>query len=216
MRSTVGVVILVVLLSGCAADDGPSSPSESSAAPSMTTTSDPAPPPIEVTDTLYFLRAPDMTLVTPTGSEPETAPYSFGSGFGGAVPRWDYRAQADAAPTSVDSTVWIRVVEPLFAPPSQAPCVWSLEVFAGDEYAFPIMCSGPPGPTITAGDYELKFSTDSANQTSVAAGTTWGFVLRRTAFSPTPNEAVLILVNSDDTPTHVKVAGAAEPKPAPP
>lgn len=216
MQRAVGLVLIIILLAGCAGSEAPDESPSASATPTTSGTMEPAPPPVEVTDTLFFLPVPDMTLVAPTGSEPQTTPYSFGSGFGGSVPRWEHRAAADAAPSGVEASVWIRVVEPLTVPPSQTPCVWSLEVYAGDEFAFPVMCSGPNGPTITMGDYELKFASSSANQTAVPMGTTWAFQMRRTAFSPTPNEAVLILVNSEDFPSHVKIDGLAEPEPAPP
>lgn len=207
------LVVVFVLLAGCAGSDEPADSSSPIATPSTSSPTETAAPPLETTETLFFLPAPDLTLDAPTGSEPETTPYSFGGGFGGAVPRWEYGSKADASPSSVDATVWIRVVEPLAVPPAQAPCVWSLEVYAGDEFAFPVMCSGPVGPTIMAGDYELKFSSSSPNQTAAAAGTSWAFQMRRTAFSPTPNEAVLILVNSEDFPSNVRIAGFAEPKP---
>lgn len=215
MRRVLGVVLLAALLSGCADADESDGPSISS--PPTTGTSaanETTAPPIEVTDTLFLLRVPDVTLVPPTGSEPETTPYGFGDmSFGSTIPRWEYRAQAAAAPTGVESSIWIRVVEPLFVPPAQTPCTWSLEVYAGDEFAFPVMCSGPNGPNVMTGDYELKFSSSSPNQTAVEAGATWAFQLRRTAFSPTPNDAVLILVNAEDFPSHVKVSGLMEPKP---
>ncbi len=213
MRRVLGVMLLAALVSGCADAEESLDPSDSPAPTGTTMATEPPAPPIEVTDTLFLLRVPDVTLVPPTGSEPEITPYGFGSGFGSTIPLWEYRAQADAAPTSAEATVWIRVVEPLFVPPAQPPCGWSLEVYAGDEFAFPVMCSGPNGPNVMPGDYELKFSSSSPNQTAVAAGTTWAFQLRRTAFSPTPNDAVLVLVNSEDFPSSVKIAGLIEPKP---
>jgi hypothetical protein len=215
MRGAALVLVLFVALAGCAGSDipdGEPSPA-TSIITSTTEPSVPTEPPVPTTDTLFFLKAPDMSAIAGKEESPEATPYSFGGGFGGAPPRWEYVSFADATPSEADASIWIRVIEPLFVPPSQTACVWSLEVFVGDEPAFPIMCSGPTGPTITAGDYELRFSSGSPNQTAVAARSTWGFQLRRTAFSPTPNESVVVLSASEEFPSRIQIVGLDEPKP---
>ena len=217
MRPPVLSVVLMVLLAGCAGGGEDSDDVASISSPNTTEAASPTltAEPIPTTDTLYFRKVPDMSVEAGTESTPETTPYSFGGGgFGGSPPRWEYLAQADASPQEVEATIWIRIVEPLVVPPAQPACVWSLNVYANDEFAFPTMCSGPNGPNVMPGDYELRFSTGSPNQTAVVARSTWAFVLGRTAFSPTPNEAVLVLTGSEDFPSNVRIGGLAEPTPA--
>jgi hypothetical protein len=197
------VLASVIVLAGCAAEE------EVNPSPTTgTTTGTPEPtaePPGPVTNQLFFLK--------PTGSTPETTPYSFAGGFGGAPPRWEHRIVAEATPAGADASVWVRVIEPLFVPTNQSACAWSMQVFAEDEPIYPILCSGPSGPIIQPGDYELRFSGDSTANEALPVGTTLAFAMGRAGFSPTPNEAAVILTSSENFASNVVLEGLKEPLP---
>lgn len=222
------LMFVVVALAGCfgAGADGQASKSERPAA-STSAASTPVPQAlVAVTDTLR-LRS-DLTLTTSnaTKSEPDqtASPYQ-GPGLlpqQGSDLVWTYRLTGgNLTLGAYEARIWVRVVETLAGPPEGPICSWSLTVEffrnprnddGSSNSIYPIACSGPTGPTVAPGDYELRFSAEEP-----LMGASYGFGqeievrLNRDALGPSAESSAFVLTGSADFDSRITFTGAAEP-----
>lgn len=220
----VGGLALAAALAGCSgpeADDSPDAFPTSPTTEALQPTPDAGLSP-STTEELHLLGAPVVSTFPPA---PEDSWRSTVTYRGGQDPtegaRWLYTLQAPADLGAVSVRLWIQVVETLVVPPSTATCVWSLDVNGLDGadpiLAYPRMCSGPQGPTISPGTYELSFEA-SSTQTGgdVEPGHSLQFHLRRAGFSPSPDDAVFALSDAAEHDSAASVEGLQEPLPPDP
>ena len=217
------IVLVLLLLSGCAGSSAPSSKASSSSL--ATTSTAPTPKPVPPTDTLHFAVAPDMVLKAPKGSEPNQTELPA-SGFGGpgggggqTGAEWEYALASNMTFAAYEAHVFVRVVDQLVAPPDAATlCSWSLQVSVGGsgqgppQVQYPSACTGPSGPTIAPGDYELVFTSSGPTQvTDVGPGDVMTLRVARTGTSPTPTTSVFVLTGAKDFDSRITFTGLKEP-----
>ncbi|MEK6984880.1 MAG: hypothetical protein AABX89_00650 [Candidatus Thermoplasmatota archaeon] len=218
------VASVLLLLSGCA--ESATESSASSAAPSSSSTSlTPKPKPVVLTDTLHFDSAGGMNGTIPTGVEPNQTelPASSGAGFGGADAFWTYALRSNGRLSAFDATIWVRVVDQLVGLPEGEPsCPWSLQAAVRspddqggqdpDKVFYGGVCSGPGGPTVAPGDYELSFSATAPDgEGAFVAGDTLFVTVGRSLTSPTPNTSAFVLTGAKDFDSRITFSGLKEP-----
>lgn len=76
--------------------------------------------------------------------------------------------------------------------------------------SYPVSCSGPAGPTIAAGDYELSFAS-SASGAGVSVGVTLQVELYRDVAAPSQSDSVHVLTGAVEFDSRIQLLGVAEP-----
>ncbi len=226
------LVVVVLLLAGCASSSSPSSTSSTSASGASSSASIKPVVVVPPTDTLHFLANANLTAKAPksNGDPNQTAlaasgfgPGGGGGQGGGTNGRWEHPLAADETFAGYEAHIWVRVTDQLVAAPdSPFGCAWSLGISvraagAGNNQGsskvqYTAACSGPAGPTIQPGDYELVFHADAPNSgTGVAPGDVLRLQLARTGTSPTPNNSVVVLSGTTAFDSRVTFSGLKEP-----
>lgn len=214
---------LALLLSGCSDAGGDDGGASATASATMTATGPPPKPPVLV-DTLHLLAAPDMALALPDGgSEQRTGTAGdFGPGSGGGedgpTALWTYQVAGYSNVTSAEVHVWVEILDTLLPfPPNpfnmgQQQCTWMvrLELGADAEPHFGCLVE-PPGP-VSPGTRELVFDLVGLDA-ELEANETVTFTFQRAAFSPSPEDSVLVLSGTQERDSRIVLAGLKEPLP---
>lgn len=216
MRTTVLLASLALLLAGCSGGEGDDPPA-AAPPPSGSISSTAAPPPVPTTDTLHLLLGPAMTTVPPTGSD-ERTPVGFGDGgpdgnqAGAAV--WAHQVTRAGNVTAAEVHVWVDVKEQMVdfpGTPLREACTWRLETRIGQDQEPIVGCINEPAGVVAVGVKELVFNLVLQGPIELEANETVSLALSRSAFSPSPNNAVDALSGSAEHDSRAILRGLQEP-----